>query len=577
MSTATPSLRLAAIHLCGYRAFPNPVTLWFAQHDKDGRVTGKGKNLLLYGENGSGKSSLGKALRDFLDFRSTAVGFDDFKYRHADPPREDREVKLVFDDLTVDPLFWIPKERHKDDEHFQERNKGHPHFTDMARSRGWLDYRVVWRASEVRWGDSVQIFKPLVEEIVPGCLRGSGTETFGQAWAKITDAAAKNPTRNFYTREDVETLVSDLKSFNTSLEAFLGQLEKQANAFLREFAPWTSIELKWGRGASYDSSAHSDKFSLGNVQLRMKDRDGEALKNPSEFLNEARLTAVGLCLYLAGMSQSIPPKRADGTTYPRLLILDDVLLSLDMANRLPLLKLLQTDGFKSWQILLLTHDRAWYEIAKQQLDGWAHHELFTQRVGDYDQPVLREDQDHLMLAIDFLHDGHVKAAAVHVRTKFELVLKWACHELGLAVKYHPDARKIPASDFWEALNGATFDKIPPISRRKDAAGEDHWWQPKPDETSVVPVSLKTRITHALSWVMNPLSHSQTVDRYRPEIEDAIFAVNDLEQAVREAVAMRHAGPVMLREMLLSILARQASVAPASPQETKAVETPAANS
>jgi hypothetical protein len=54
-------------------------------------------------------------------------------------------------------------------------------------------------------------------------------------------------------------------------------------------------------------------------------------------------------------------------------------------------------------------------------------------------------------------------------------------------------------------------------------------------------------------------------------------VNDLEQAVREAVAMRHAGPVMLREMLLSILARQASVAPASPQETKAVETPAANS
>ena len=75
--------------------------------------------------------------------------------------------------------------------------------------------------------------------------------------------------------------------------------------------------------------------------------------------------------------------------------------------------------------------------------------------------------------------------------------------------------------------------------------------------------------------MNPLSHSQSVDRYRPEIEDAIFAVAELEQAVREAIAMRHAGPVVLREMLLSLLARQASASPALTPETKAVENPAA--
>ena len=86
-----------------------------------------------------------------------------------------------------------------------------------------------------------------------------------------------------------------------------------------------------------------------------------------------------------------------------------------------------------------------------------------------------------------------------------------------------------------------------------------------------------RIDEVGAKAMNPLSHSQTVDRYRPEIEDAIFAVNDLEQAVREAFAMRHAGTGMLREMLLSLLARQASVAPASTSETKAVENPAQNS
>lgn len=551
MSASTPTLRLAAIKICGYRGFPHPVTIRIAEHDRDGNLTGKGRNLLLYGENGSGKSSLGKALRDFLDFRSTAPKFDDYKYRHSDPPRTDRGVTLFFDDPAVDPLTWNPT----------DRDTAHNDFADMARSCGWLDYRVVWRASEVPTSrDYVDVFRPLVENILPGCLPDSGgDETFGQAWASITDDAATNPTRTAYRWQEVDELEDDIDKFNNSLKAFLGTIESRANEFLKAFSPWTSIVLEWERGARYNSSSRTTKFSFGSVRLKMKDRGGDPLKNPSEFLNEARLTAVGLCLYLAGMSQSIPPKRTNGSTYPRLLILDDVLLSLDMAHRLPLIQLLKSAHFKDWQILLLTHDRAWYEIAKQQLEGWAHHELFAQRVGNYDQPILRTDQDHLMQAIDFLEQGHVKAAAVHVRTKFELVLKWACHELGLAVKYHPDARKIQASDFWESVNGAKFSDIPPVHRRKDESGKEYWWQPKPDEKPVVPVDLKTRIKHALSWVMNPLSHSQSVDRYRPEIEDAIFAVADLEQCIREAIQMRQAGPVMLREMLLTTLHNQICV------------------
>ena len=229
-----------------------------------------------------------------------------------------------------------------------------------------------------------------------------------------------------------------------------------------------------------------------------------------------------------------------------------------MVHRLPLLNLLKSANFKDWQILLLTHDRAWYEMSKQQLEGWAHHELFAQQVGDYEQPLLREDQDHLMQSIDFLHEGYVKAAAVHMRTKFELVLKWACFELGLAVKYHPDARKVPASEFWSSLNGAMYDKIQPIQSKKDTAGKVHYWRPKPLETPVIPLDLKTRISHALRWVLNPLNHSQSVDQYRPEIEAAIYAVNDLEFAVREAISTQEADAVMLRELLLSIFQSRAS-------------------
>ncbi len=537
MSTSAP-LRLESIRICGYRAFPHPV-----------EIPLKGKSLVLYGENGSGKSSLGKAVRDFLDYRAAAVPFGTYQYRHANPPREDRCVTLTFTNGAKPPLVWT----------HEKRDAAHTEFRDMARSRGWLDYRVVWRASEVQYGDSVEIFRALVEDILPGCQRGASNETFGQAWDRISTAAEKGPTRGTYTRFALERLLAEIKTFNESLQGFLPELEKHANELLAAFVPWTTMELSWGSGSGYNSSRRRySKFHLGSIRLRMRERGGDPLKTPSEFLNEARVTAIGLCLYLAGMARSIPPKRGDGTTYPRLLILDDVLLSLDMAHRLPLLRILR-EHFSSWQVLLLTHDRAWYEIARQQLtNGWIHQELFTQQVGDYEQPLLRQDQDHLGWAIDFLVQGHVKAAAVHVRTKFEEVLKWACSELGIAVKYHPDPRKVSAKDFWAAVSGATWEDIPPVGRATDGHGKPRWWQPAPDKKPVVPTALKERIAHALSWVMNPLSHSHSVDRYRAEIEDAIFAVNDLEQAIRHAIAMRQAGPVLLREMLLGLMERRST-------------------
>ena len=74
---------------------------------------------------------------------------------------------------------------------------------------------------------------------------------------------------------------------------------------------------------------------------------------------------------------------------------------------------------------------------------------------------------------------------------------------------------------------------------------------------MVSAELQSRIEHAVSWVLNPLSHSQSVDRYRSEIEDAIYAIDDLEQAVRVALQASKTVPVRLWHLLVTVL--QASV------------------
>jgi len=55
-------MRIAKIEIKDFRAFPGPGTYIFDLDD--------GKNLLIYGENGSGKSSLFYALLEFFNLNS---------------------------------------------------------------------------------------------------------------------------------------------------------------------------------------------------------------------------------------------------------------------------------------------------------------------------------------------------------------------------------------------------------------------------------------------------------------------------------------------------------------------------
>ncbi|MCI0539939.1 MAG: hypothetical protein L0Z50_32440, partial [Verrucomicrobiales bacterium] len=165
---------------------------------------------------------------------------------------------------------------------------------------------------------------------------------------------------------------------------------------------------------------------------------------------------------------------------------------------------------KDWQVLLLTFDRAWYEVAKQSVQSgtWLFKELYSVRIGNFEKPLLLPDHDHLYRAMAFLEAGQVKAAAVHVCTKFELVLKWACHELKLAVRYHHEPHKVPASEFWSAVKTARYKLFKAPQFRFDPAGRlRNWIQPSPVDEPVVPKSIVARIEHSVSWVLNPLSHS----------------------------------------------------------------------
>lgn len=513
--------------LVNFRAFPGaePVELHL-----------KGKNLLIYGENGSGKTSIFTALTEMLRHPAPRKGMPATPWENIFAGAAAAPWSVTLDFLNKTKVVWNAA---------GVTGTGVQFRNEAALMSAALDYRSLLDTNYLHADGEVNLFDALVTRLLASCgVTSPGVAPFavGTAQIQVGDFWSKL----FGLRRDIgrssttvpANIITACTSFNQGINALLSSLTNEANTLLSVMGhPNLQIQPLICAGVTPKASHWKDERRFDGRMIPLKvifQEHPKPLDRPQLFLNEARLSAIGLSLYFAARKVVVSQSNLTG---PKVLVLDDVLIGLDQANRIPVLDVLQKQ-FDDWQIVLLTHDRAFYEIAKQRLDDgkWVRQEIYAGRVGDFEKPLLVDDEADLYRALAFLDRGEVKAAAVHVRSAFENVLKDSCLELGIKVRFNPDPRKVPASDLWGALKSHTC-KLSML--RKICAANDPTrlikWVREQKEVDVVPKELIQRIDHSVSWVLNPLSHSQTVDRYRREIEDAIFAVDDLANAVRRVM------------------------------------------
>lgn len=184
---------------------------------------------------------------------------------------------------------------------------------------------------------------------------------------------------------------------------------------------------------------------------------GKPVNKPQLFLNEARLSAIALSIYLGMIKrhiQGIPCK---------ILFLDDVFIGLDIANRLPLLDILKTE-FPDYQIFITTYDKPWFEYARGFIgNDWKTMEFYAQDCHDGTQiPLIIDAQDLLAKAKKHVQACDYKAAAVYTRSAFEKIIQTYC--VGRkAITYRRRLKDYTTEDFWNAikddLQQATRDSI----------------------------------------------------------------------------------------------------------------------
>ena len=479
-------MRIAKIEIKNFKAFRGePDVIDLSQ---------KGLNLLLYGENGSGKTSLYKALKYF--FESSEGNFKNFAAYQNRFDKDDGYVRLHFTSDTN-----LPEEYYEWSENPQNDTKVQP-IIDASRTNGFLDYKDLLKTNYLHDSEkSVNVFDLLVNTLLKNIIneQSNPPRSFAEEWQDISETIFPEQ-----AMEQVVEIPQQHEDFKIGINNILDTLKTNANEILSKFGyENTTVEL--------DFVYHEPKINSNNrydpprILLEVNFFEDDLLEH-HKFLNEAKLSAIALSIFFSGF-------KLQPSSELKILVIDDALIGLDMSNRLPMFRIMK-DYFSDYQIVLMTYDKAWYEIVKQHTkeEEWKYGELGLSPIAEYEMPIYMENKADLDKAKEHFKAGDYKACAIYLRTTFEAILRNYCDKRGICVRYREDTKKFNTEDFWKRIIAET--KQDETYRNRKIL--------KLDLTLVDDIQMYRSIT------LNPLSHATIENVHRQEVGGAIKAVERLK-------------------------------------------------
>ena len=465
----------------------------------------QGRNVFIYGENGSGKSSFYYSLKDFFQSSVEPIDLSTLRNYTLSDGESDCSIEVEFDGQIKNIITEGTK------------NTETATIRDANRLKSFLTYKHLLSVHNVKVDDEINVF----ELIVNGVMKHFSSEKvtdgveLGVLWADLVTENDKNfgSGHEFYRASQKKVSVENKAlPFNNALNRLFRDgddylaplvnkvLEHLIPNFKIEFSRRTATVNQWGR------------ISEPAILLKIEDNGVELDTHYPHFsLNEAKLSAIAISIFLGAIlkqsmfSREIKP-----------LFLDDILIGLDNENRLKILELLLKEDlletpdnrvFKDFQIFITTYDRHWYEVAKQNLPGWKFIEFYK---GDDGPQVIHNVKSNFEKASAYFKAHDFPACANFLRKECERVLKDKLLET-----YRVD-------DGLKALVKPI--KLDTLIDRLKVYYEDLGVQP--------PIALLRNLQNFKSVLLNPMSHDDVNSPiYRSDLEQMFQTLADLEAIV----------------------------------------------
>lgn len=400
-------MKIQNIQISNYRAF-------YGKYD----IPVNGKNLLIYGENGSGKSSFFHAVSDFFLSSITSLEdlpFNENEWNKRNPTTVEKQIALTFDN-QAEPYYFNPDKQTPNDMFLKDIGNQNPFLTYSRLIKTYLTDK---------GGVEKQIFELLINDIVGRYVSSKGKKIIDY-WTEFVNLKNKRDGVNWRVR-DVQ---NRLKDFNKEFKKIITDVVKTTNEYLKKYFK-NGIELEITVN-DFKSVATKVFYLRNEVKKQVKSAKvdikiklfGEPIDDYNFFLNEARLSALAISMYLASLKVIPEPQNF------KILFLDDVFIGLDNGNRMPLLDIIKSVDFKDWQVFITTYDKYWFEIAKRYLQDnqWNKFEMYVCKDKEndliFEKPIVIPFSDnYFQKAEKYKKAKDYPACANYLRKELERLIK----------------------------------------------------------------------------------------------------------------------------------------------------------
>jgi len=385
----------------------------------------------------------------------------------------------------------------------------------LAQAKGFLNYRDLLKMylyEEV----NPNLFEFFVEHLLKNHIpiAQGGRVALLDEWKKTKDDIKNVNNRNSRKhRRGKEELVE----FESRLRAVLNSLFAEVNRYLTNYFSNFILDIDYDLKPmrfNYGMKRGRANWTITH-DLRLVVSSGRAqIKYYNEGLNEARLSAIAICIYLAAL-------RANSGSELKLMFLDDIFIGIDSSNRTPILKILNQE-FSDFQIVIATYDRSWYLLAKKYLSNlnpgaWKCVSLYARPKHEHGiefiEPVLVQSDSLFDRGKQYLHGGRgfdLPAAANYFRKAIEELLS----------EDHLPQELFFKDDFSLIPGHRLTDHVEAVSRLFNMIGMD--------------MHNIDVIDSYLSPLIHPLSHYEDdIPVYRNELLEVEEAINGLTKQIED--------------------------------------------
>jgi len=456
---------ITQIEIDGFKAFPNNFSI----------DLNEGKNLLIYGENGSGKSSLYYALHVLLQsvfkedkgakyFKPGDFVGGDFVVEDQNLINTSRFVEAKSN--TYQPYIKITLDNGKiwqlDHGGLSSVNGGDESDIRMLnKDSAFINHSYISRFHSARNSEEIDLWNVFYKDILPFYIPVGTTRFLTDLYDEIIkDCSGKISMKN-------KTLQAKISLFNKLLGDSINRINTKVNnvyskRFKNESDKNLEIKLIYYSDDDPDNTLKEHFYlyygnvrhnkTMGRVNLyppkigiEIKE-NGVPIHKPQSHFNEAKLTAIALSVRFACMTST-------AITPGAFLALDDMLISLDMSNRAKVVEFL-LDISDKYKIYLFTHDLSFFKYFAHQInllgvekDKWSYLRLHYN--SKKQQPtIINEAWDYESKARRFFDIGDYESCAVFLRKELENQIS---NRLPFELKTNANGSFIELQALWNKL------------------------------------------------------------------------------------------------------------------------------